>query len=48
VLVRSLLTLKFDRWLAGGYGLMVITYLVAEQLSRTDTWRHLAGVLLKG
>ena len=47
VLVRSLLTRKFDRWLAGGYGLMVITYLVAEQLSRTDTWRHLASVLLK-
>lgn len=48
LIVRSVMIRAYDRWLAGGYVLMVIAYLVAEQLSRTDTWRHLAGVLLKG
>ncbi len=48
LLVRSLMTRSFDRWFAGGYALMVTTYLVAEQLSRTEAWGHLAGRLLKG
>jgi hypothetical protein len=45
--VRALLTRKFDRWLATGWGIMVVTYLLAEQLSRTDAWRGLAVTLLK-
>lgn len=45
--VRALLTRKFDRWLATGWGIMVVTYLLAEQLSRTDAWRGLAAALLK-
>lgn len=45
--VRSLMTRKFDRWLATGFAVMVVVYLAAEQLSRTDAWRQVAGVLLK-
>lgn len=48
ILVRSLMTRKFDRWLATGYSVMVIAYLVAEQLSRTGLWRQVATALLKG
>jgi hypothetical protein len=48
ILARSLLTRKFDRWLATGYGVMVLTYLVAEQISRTDAWHRVAVALLKG
>jgi hypothetical protein len=47
ILVRSLMTGKFDRWLATSCGVMVIAYLVAEQFSRTDGWREVAGALLK-
>jgi hypothetical protein len=47
ILVRSLMTQRFDRWLATGYGVMVITYLVAEQFSRTDGWRQMAAGLLR-
>ena len=42
-----MLTRTFDRWFAVGHALMVISYLGAEQLSRTDTWRHLATLLLR-
>lgn len=45
--VRALLTRKFDRWLATGWGVMVVTYLLAEQLSRTDAGRGLTAALLK-
>jgi hypothetical protein len=45
--LRSLQTRKFDRWLATGYSIMVVAYLGAEQLSRTDTWRQLAVGWLK-
>lgn len=48
LLVRTLMTRSFDRWFAAGFGFMVVTYLAAEQLSRTDAWRHLAALLLKG
>lgn len=48
LLVRLLITRAFDRWFAAGSAFMVIAYLVAEQLSRTDTWHHLASTLLKG
>ncbi len=48
ILARSLMTRRFDRWLATGYGVMVVAYLVAEQFSRTDGWHRIAGVLLKG
>lgn len=48
ILARSLMTRKFDRWLATGYGVMVVTYLLAEQISRTEGWRQVAAVLLKG
>ncbi len=47
IFVRSLMTRKFDRWLATGYSVMVIAYLVAEQFSRTDAWHQMAGALLK-
>ncbi len=48
LLVRTLMTRTFDRWFAVGYAFMVITYLTAEQLSRTDAWRQLADGWLKG
>ena len=47
VLVRWIMTKKFDRWLASGYALMVVAYLASEQFSRTDAWRQMAVVLLK-
>ncbi len=48
LLVRLLMTRSFDRWFAAGYAFMVITYLVAEQLSRTHTWHNLASGLITG
>jgi hypothetical protein len=48
LLVRSVMTRTVDRWYAGGAVFMAASFLAAEQLSRTDTWRHLAGMLLKG
>jgi len=47
ILVRSVMIRKFDRWLATGYGFMVVADLVAEQFSRTDAWRQVAVMLLK-
>lgn len=47
LLVRTLMTHPFDRWFAAGFGFMVITYLAAEQLSRTETWHHWASALFK-
>jgi hypothetical protein len=47
VLVRWAMTRVFDRWLAGGYAVMVVAYLAVEQFSRTDAWRQMAVVLLK-
>jgi len=47
VLVRSVMTRAFDRWLAAAYAFMVIADLTAEQLSRTEAWRALAATLLK-
>lgn len=47
IVARSLMTRKFDRWLATGYGVMVVTYLLAEQISRTEGWRQVAAALLK-
>lgn len=47
VLVRSVLIRSFDRWLAVACASMMIAYLAAEQLSRTDAWLQLADRLLK-
>jgi uncharacterized membrane protein YozB (DUF420 family) len=47
LLVRSVMIRSFDRWLAAGGGFMVLSYLVAERLARTDAWHQLAEVLLK-
>ena len=47
VVVRSVMSRAFDRWLAVGYVVMVITYLASEYLSRTETWHQLASGLLK-
>lgn len=47
ILVRSLMLRKFDRWLATGYGFMVIADLAAEQCSRTDAWHQVAAAWLK-
>ncbi len=47
LLVHSLMIRALDRWFAVGCAVMVIIYLAAEQMSRTDAWRHLASVLLK-
>lgn len=47
LLVNSIRLLAFDRWFATGYGAVVVTYVLAAALGTTDTWRHLAGVLLK-
>ena len=47
ILVRSLMLRKFDRWLATGYGFMVVADLAAEQCSRTELWHQAAALLLK-
>jgi hypothetical protein len=47
LLARLIATRTFDTWFATGHALMMIAYLGAEQLSRTDTWHHLATILLK-
>jgi len=47
VLIRSLMLRKFDRWLATGYGFMVVADLAAEQCSRTALWHQVAAGLLK-
>lgn len=47
VLVRSVMTRTVDRWLAAGCGFMIISYLAAEQLSRSAAWHQLAEALLK-
>ena len=44
--MRTLMTRTFERWFAAGFAFMVVLYLAAEQLSRTDAWRHLANALL--
>lgn len=46
LLLRLVVTRTLDRWFAAGHAWMMITYLGAEQLSRTDTWRHLATSIL--
>jgi len=48
LLVRWAMTRSFDRWFAGGAAFMLVTYLVAEQLSRTEAWRQIAAGLIKG
>ena len=48
ILVRSVMTRRFDRWLAAACAFMVVAYLLTEQISRTDAGRHLATLLLKG
>jgi uncharacterized membrane protein len=47
IVVRSIMTRKFDRWLATSCSVMMVAYLTAEQISRTDGWRQLAAALLK-
>jgi len=46
VLVRSVMIRSFDKWLAAGCVFLMVVYLGAEQLSRTDAWRQLAGRIL--
>ena len=48
LLGRYRLTETFDRWFARGLAFMIIAFVGAERLSQTETWRHLAGNLLKG
>ena len=48
LLVRCVMTRSCDRWFAGGYAFLVVVFLGAEQLSRTDAWHQLASGLLKG
>lgn len=47
LLVRCLMTRSFDRWFATGYAVIVVTYLLAEQVSRTGAWHQLAAVLIR-
>ncbi len=47
LLVNSVRLRAFDRWLAAGYGVMVVSYGLAFYLGPTDAWRHLASGLLK-
>jgi hypothetical protein len=46
VLVRSLLARAIDRWLAGGYAVMVAAYLAACQFATSDAWSVLARAVL--
>jgi hypothetical protein len=48
VVVRWVMTRSLDRWFAGGAALMMVAYLAAEQMSRTEAWRQMAGGLIKG
>ena len=38
---------KFDRWLAAGYGVMVIWYLMIIQGAPTPAWDAIASFLLR-
>lgn len=48
LVVRWAMTRRLDRWFAAGYAAMVVLYLGAEQLSRTDAWHQIAAGLIKG
>lgn len=47
LLVRCLMTRSFDRWFATGYAVIVVVYLLAEQVSRTGAWHQMAAALLR-
>lgn len=47
LLLHFVLTRRFDRAFAAGYGVLVVAYAGAEHLSRTDAWRRLAGAWLE-
>ncbi len=47
LLVHSIMIRAIDRWFAAGAALMMVIYLAAEQLSRTDVWHSLASALIK-
>jgi hypothetical protein len=38
---------KFDRWLAAGYGVMVIWFLMIAQGAQTPVWDAIANFLLR-
>ena len=46
VLARSLLARAIDRWLAGGYAVMVAVYIAACQFATSDAWSVLARAVL--
>ena len=45
LLLRTLLTKSFDRWLVGGYAAMVFVYVAASMFAVSDTWSHLAKAI---
>ncbi len=47
LLVHSLMMRRLDRGFATGCAVMVVTYLAAEQLSRTGLWHQMAAVVLR-
>ena len=46
-ILGSLRLRTLDRWLAAGYGLIVVSNLAAAAAAPTNFWRHWAGVLTK-
>lgn len=47
VVAKCIVFRKFDRWLAAGYGLMVVWFLMIAQVAPTPVWDGLAGFLLR-
>ncbi len=47
VLVSSLARRTFDRPFAAGYSAIIVTYLLAAFIGRTNAWQHLTISLLK-
>ena len=45
LLVRSFLGRAFDRWLAAGYAVMVMTYVAACKFAVSNGWSYLAEAI---
>ena len=48
LIARSVMSQRLDRGFAAGSAFMMIMYIAAEQLSRTDAWHRMASTLIKG
>jgi hypothetical protein len=47
LLIRYILTRRFDRWFAVGYALFIFLFIASEKLAMTDTWAAMAAAILR-